>query len=141
MEIRNSPPWSYHAEENGDEDNKELVSGDSLGKSTKKRNDGLSTENNHVGDCDTESKRSSSPMLSPTFLSDPSKICTEVATTNDCDELELATSESSESDKSWQSHAHVPKTTSLSNGVVARTKKSAHPRETKNQENRYSYLG
>ncbi|KAL9318684.1 hypothetical protein ACSQ67_015201 [Phaseolus vulgaris] len=113
LEIRNSPPWSYHAEENGDEDNKELVSGDSL-----------------------ESKRSSSPMLSPTFLSDPSKICTEVATTNDCDELELATSESSESDKSWQSHAHVPKTTSLSNGVVARTKKSAHPRETKNQENR-----
>lgn len=107
-----------------------MVSGDGLGKSTK-RNGRLSTENNLVGDCDTESKRSSSPMLSPTFHSDPSKICTEVATTNDCDELELASSESSESDKSWQSRPHVPKTTSLSNGVVAKTKKSAHPRKTR----------
>ncbi|QCE07290.1 kinesin family member C2/C3 [Vigna unguiculata] len=132
---RNSPPWPHHAEENGNEDDKESVSGDFVGKSTK-RNGRLSTENSLVGDCDTESKRSSSPMLSPLHIFGPSKTCSEVATINDCDEFELATSESSESDKSWQSHVRVPKTTSRSNGVAAKTKKSPHSREAKNQENR-----
>ncbi|CAJ1976096.1 unnamed protein product [Sphenostylis stenocarpa] len=132
---RNSLPWPHHAEVNGNEDDKESISGDCIGKS-RKRNGRLSTENNIVGEFDTESKRSSSPMLSPAFLLDPSKICMEVATTNDSDDLEFAASESSESDKSWQSHAHMPKITSLSNGVVAKTKKPAHPRQAKNQENR-----
>ncbi|XP_022640466.1 kinesin-like protein KIN-14G [Vigna radiata var. radiata] len=129
---RNSPPWPHHAEENGNEDDKELVSGDCLGKHTKRNG-----QNNLVGDCDTESKRSSSPTLSPLDIFDPSKICTEVTTINDCDEFELATSESSESDKSWESsHVHVPKATTLSNGVAAKTKKSPHSRQAKNQENR-----
>ncbi|KAG2402367.1 Kinesin-like protein [Vigna angularis] len=132
---RNSPPWPHHAEENGKEDDKELVSGDCLGKRTK-RNGRLSTENNIVGDCDTESKQSSSPTLSPLDIFDPSKICTEETTINDCDEFELATSESSESDKSWESHVHVPKATTHSNGVAAKTKKSPNPRQAKNQENR-----
>ncbi|WVY98278.1 hypothetical protein V8G54_030429 [Vigna mungo] len=132
---RNSPPWPHHAEENGNEDDKELVSGDCLGKRTK-RNGRLSTENNLMGDCDTESKRSASPTLSPLDIFYPSKICTEVTTINDCDEFELATSESSESDKSWEAHVHVPKATILSNGVAAKTKKSPNPRQAKNQENR-----
>lgn len=137
MDVRrNSPPWPHHAEENGNEDDKELVSGDCLGKHTKRNG-----QNNLVGDCDTESKRSSSPTLSPLDIFDPSKICTEVTTINDCDEFELATSESSESDKSWESsHVHVPKATTLSNGVAAKTKKSPHSRQAKNQENRYPYL-
>lgn len=106
----------------------------------------LTTDDSLVGEGETESKRSSSPMLSPTFLSDPSKICMEVATTksNDSDELELATSESSESDKSWQSHdshARAPKATSFPNGLVSKTRKSTLRRQAENQETRYSYLG
>ena len=52
----------------------------------------LTTDDSLVGEGETESKRSSSPMLSPTFLSDPSKICMEVATikSNDPDDLDRA---------------------------------------------------
>ncbi|TKY52283.1 Kinesin-4 protein [Spatholobus suberectus] len=134
--YRSSPRWPRHAGVNGKEDDKESVLGDCVCKSMK-RNDCLTTDDSLVRQCETGSKQSSSPMLSPTFLLDPSKICMEVATTNDSDELELATSENSESDMSWQSHAHVPKATALSNGLVSKTKKSAHPRQAKkNQETR-----
>ena len=57
--------------------------------------------------------------------------------------IELATSESSESDKSWQSHhshAPVPKATSFPNGLVSKTRKTTL-RQAKNLETRYSYLG
>ncbi|RDX81279.1 Kinesin-like protein KIN-14G, partial [Mucuna pruriens] len=130
--YRNSTPWAHH----GKEDDKESVSEDGDGKSMK-RSDCLTTDDNLMEQCETESKRLSSPMHSPMFHLDPSKICMElVATTNDYDELELATSESSESDKSWQSQGRVSKVTALSNGLVSKTKKSSQPRQARSQETR-----
>ncbi|KAL2325569.1 hypothetical protein Fmac_024627 [Flemingia macrophylla] len=133
--YRNSIGWPNHEGVNGNEDDKESVSRHRVGKGMK-NNDQLTTDDSLEGQCETESKRSCYPMSSPTFLLDPSKICLEVATTNDTDELELATSESSESDMSWQSQTHVPKATALSNRLVSTTQKSAHPKQVKNQETR-----
>nr|KYP74375.1 Kinesin-4 [Cajanus cajan] len=139
-DIYRKPRWPHHEGVSGNEDDKESVSGDCVNKSMKS-NEQLTTDDSLEGQCETERKKSSSPMLSPKFLSEPSKICLEVVTTNnDSDELELATSESSESDRSWQSQTRVPKAMSLSNGLVSRTKKSTHPRQKKNQETRYMYI-
>ena len=91
--CRKSPRWPHHERVNGKEDDKESISGDCVSKSTKKNDHILTTDDSLVGrQCETESKRSSSPMLSPTFLSDPSKICMEVATikSNDPDDLDRA---------------------------------------------------
>lgn len=135
-DIYRKPRWPHHEGVSGNEDDKESVSGDCVNKSMKS-NEQLTTDDSLEGQCETERKKSSFPMLTPKFLSEPSKICLEVVTTNnDSDELELATSESSESDRSWQSQRRVPKAMSLSNGLVSRTKKSTHPRQKKNQETR-----
>jgi len=78
-----------------------------------------------MGQSEVESKQSSSPLLSPTYL----------FATSDFDELELATSEGSESDLSWQSHS--PKPTAISNALMSRPKKSIHLKPAKNLKTRY----
>ncbi|RHN80831.1 putative minus-end-directed kinesin ATPase [Medicago truncatula] len=78
-----------------------------------------------MGQSEVESKQSSSPLLSPTYL----------FATSDFDELELATSEGSESDLSWQSQS--PKPTAISNAFVSRPKKSIHLKQAKNLTTRY----
>lgn len=126
----NSPPWR-NAGVNGNEDDKEssVSGGDWSGRTYMKRNDSSTTDESLMGQWETESKQSSyssSILLSPSYLLDS-------------DELDLATSECSElSDMSWQSHV-LPKTTSISNGLVTRAKKSSRPRQVKNKETRYIY--
>lgn len=138
--YRNIPRWP-HAGVSGNEVDMDSASGEMNGRSMK-RNGSLTTYGSLAGHWEAESKHSSSLLLSPTDFSDTSKICVEIATTstNDSDELELATSESSESDMTWLSHVRVPKATAISNGIVSRSpKKSSHLRQGKNLETRYSY--
>ncbi|XP_058754347.1 kinesin-like protein KIN-14I isoform X1 [Vicia villosa] len=126
----NLPTWPHpHAGVHGNEDDRESVSCRSMN-----RDKSFTTDDSLTGQSEIESKHS--PLLSPSYLSDPSKICMEVATTptNDYDELELATSECSESDMSWQSHSS--KTTAISNALVSRPKKSVHLKQAKNFETR-----
>ncbi|KAJ1385601.1 P-loop containing nucleoside triphosphate hydrolase [Sesbania bispinosa] len=135
QDVYMNPPMWPHAGVNGKEDDKESTSGDWVDKGMN-RNDSLPVDDSLVGQWEVESKRSSSPLLSPTYLSDPSKICMEMSSTNDSDELELTTSECSESDMSWQSHISSTKATTLSNGLVSKAKKSTNRRQAKNQETR-----
>ncbi|KAJ1383470.1 P-loop containing nucleoside triphosphate hydrolase, partial [Sesbania bispinosa] len=135
QDVYMNPPMWPHAGVNGKEDDKESTSGDWVDKGMT-RNDSLPVDDSLVGQWEVESKRSSSPLLSPTYLSDPSKICMEMSSTNDSDELELTTSECSESDMSWQSHISSTKATTLSNGLVSKAKKSTHRKQAKNQETR-----
>lgn len=131
----NLPRWS-HAGVNGNEDDMDSTAGELNGR-IMKRYGSLKTPGEHW---EAESKNSS---LSPTDLLDTSKICLEFATTstNESDELDLATSECSESDMIWQTHVQLPKVnTTISNGLVSRSpRKSAHLRQGKNLETRYLY--
>lgn len=144
--YRNSPPWphvvggsspahSTHGVTNGKEDDKESVTGEwIMDKIRMKRNDSLTSDDSLVGQWEAECKQFS-PLLSPSSLSEHSRMCLEhgyeIATTDDSDELELATSDSSESDLNW---LHAPKPiTTLSNGPAAsKAKKSTNPRPAKN---------
>ncbi|KAK7269399.1 hypothetical protein RIF29_22125 [Crotalaria pallida] len=125
--CRNPPQWSNagnDAAENGKEDDKESVFGESL-----------IIDDSLLGQWEVESKQFSYPMISPTYLSVPSKICREVVSRDDFDELELPTSEFSDhSDISWPSHAI--KATRHSNGVVCKLKKSPRPVQAKKQQTR-----
>ena len=133
QDVRNSPPWTnggnHAGENNGKEDDKDSSV------SSMSRNESFTIDYPLVGQWGAEVKQISSPMmLSPRYL-------VETATTNDSDELELATSECSyQLDMNWQ--LHVPKlttTTGISNGLVSnKAKKSACPRQARNQETRYS---
>lgn len=129
----NLPTWPHpHAGVNGNEDDRESVSCRSMN-----RDKSFTTDDSLTGQSEIESKHS--PLLSPSYLSDPSKLCMEATTpTNDYDELELATSECSESDMSWQSH--LSKTTAISNALVSRPKKPVHLKQAKNFETRYYLL-
>ncbi|XP_073224831.1 kinesin-like protein KIN-14G [Cicer arietinum] len=119
----------------GNDDDKESVSGNWNSRSMN-RDENLITDESVTGQSEVESKQSYSPLLSPTYLLDPSKISVEVATTftNDSDELELTTSECSEPDMNWQSH--LPKTTAISNALASRPNKSTHHKQAKNLETR-----
>ncbi|CAL0320953.1 unnamed protein product [Lupinus luteus] len=134
---RNPPQWSEvgnNAVVNGKEEDKESVSKD-WGDRSMNRNNSLTIDDSLVGHWEAESKHISSPMISPTYLSVPSKIFSEMVTTDDFDELELATSECSDlSDISWQSS--VTKASGHSNGLVSNVKKSPRPKQAKNQETR-----
>ena len=117
------------------------------------RNDSLTSDDSLVAQWEAENKQFS-PLLSPTALSDPSKVSPEhsfhkrdgqdsedlhrhgydTPITDESDELEIATSDSSESDLNWLSHA--PKPTSLSNGLGPKAKKPTNPRPAKIPETR-----
>jgi len=134
--YRHSPPWphvnSHHAV-NGKDDDKESVSGEWNDK-IMNRNDSLTSDDSLVGQWEAESKQFS-PLLSPSSLSEHSKLCLEpefemtTMTTDESDELEIATSDSSESDMNWLIQA--PKPTALSNGLGSNAKKSINQRPTK----------
>ncbi|XP_019451535.1 PREDICTED: kinesin-like protein KIN-14G [Lupinus angustifolius] len=134
---RNPPQWTdvgNNAVVNGKEEDKESVSKD-WGNRSMNRNNSLTIDDSLVGHWEAESKHISSPMISPTYLSVPSRIFSEIVTTDDFDELELATSECSDlSDISWQSN--VTKAYGHSNGIVSNVKKSPRPKQAKNQETR-----
>ncbi|KAI9080996.1 hypothetical protein K1719_036976 [Acacia pycnantha] len=151
--IMHSPPWPSASNQrlNSKEEDKESVSGDWVDKIMVNRNDSLTSDDSLVGQWEAESKQSS-PMLSPSYLSDASKSYLEhsfkvtsnkkdsqdydMVTTDDSDDpLEIATSDSSESDLHWQ--LHMPKPTSKINGVVSKAKKpSTHNKLVKNAETR-----
>ncbi|TKY61548.1 Kinesin-4 protein [Spatholobus suberectus] len=149
---RNSPPWP-HVRSHAKEDDKESISGDWVDKISMNRNDSLTSDDSLVGQWEAESKQSS-PMLSPTYLSEPSKIYPDhslhrkdnqdyedlhrhgfdMATTDESDDHEIATSDSSESDLHWPSH--IPKPITVSSGLGAKAKKSTNLRPAKNPEAR-----
>lgn len=131
-----SPPWPHvnsHHVVNGKDDDKESVSGEWNDK-IMNRNDSLTSDDSLVGQWEAESKQFS-PLLSPSSLSEHSKLCLEpefemtTMTTDESDELEIATSDSSESDMNWLIQA--PKPTALSNGLGSNAKKSIIQRPTK----------
>ncbi|KAK7337711.1 hypothetical protein VNO77_18297 [Canavalia gladiata] len=111
----------------GKEDDKESV-GDWVDKISMNRNDSLTSDDSLVGQWEAETKQFS-PLLSPTSLSG-----FDLATTDDSDELEIATSDSSESDLLWSSHA--PKPTTAPNGLASKAKKPTSLRLPKNPEPR-----
>ncbi|XP_028779537.1 kinesin-like protein KIN-14I [Neltuma alba] len=151
--IMHSPPWPPASSQrmNSKEEDGESVSGDWVEKIVVNRNDSLTSDDSLVGQWEAESKQSS-PLLSPSSLSDASKICSEhsfkvtlnkkdsqdydMATTDDSDDpLEVATSDSSESDLHWQ--LHMPKPASKINGIVSKVKKpTTHHKLVKNAEAR-----
>ncbi|XP_054801579.1 kinesin-like protein KIN-14G isoform X2 [Prosopis cineraria] len=150
--IMHSPPWPPASSQrlNMKEEDKESVSRDWVDKIMVNRNDSLTSDDSLVGQWEAESKQSS-PLLSPSSLSDTAKVYSEhsfkvtlnkkdsqdydMATTDDSDDpLEVATSDSSESDLHWQ--PHVPKPTSKINGIVSKAKKPTHHKLVKNVETR-----
>ncbi|KAL5135922.1 Kinesin-like protein KIN-14G [Glycine soja] len=143
---KNSSPWPP-VRSHGKEEDKESISGDWVDKISINRNDSLTSDDSLVGQWEAESKQSS-PMSSPTFLSEPSKICLDhslhrkdnqelfdMATTYESDELEIATSDSAESDLHWPAHIPKPITVSSGLGIKAR-KKPINLRPTKSLEAR-----
>ncbi|KAI4349921.1 hypothetical protein L6164_010462 [Bauhinia variegata] len=159
QDIRNAHPWApvRNRSMKSKEDDKESLPEDWIDKATMNRNDSLTSDDSLVGQWEAESKQSS-PMLSPGYLSDSSKVWSEhsfkvtlqkkdsqdydefhrnryeMATTDDYDDLEFATSDSSESDLHCQ--LHVPRSNSLPNGLGPKTKKSTHSKPSKIPEAR-----
>ncbi|KAF7805073.1 kinesin-like protein KIN-14G [Senna tora] len=154
--YKNSSAWPLVSGQrvNGKEEDKVSVCEDWVDKMMLKRQDSLTSDDNLVEQWEAESKE-----LSQVF--NPSKICLEhsikvtvhkkdgqvyddvqrnlyeVVTTDESDhelELELATSDSSESDLHWL--VSVPKPTSIPNGLGSKPKKLTQPTPTKNPEAR-----
>lgn len=129
--YRNSLPWPHVNNQavNGKEDDKDSVSvsGEWVDKIRMNRTDSLTSDDSLVEQWETDS---------PSSFSENSKLCLEPAfdiatmTTEESDELEIATSDSSESDMNWLIQA--PKPTAVSNGLASnKAKKSINPRPSK----------
>ncbi|CAI8615388.1 unnamed protein product [Vicia faba] len=134
--YRNSLPWPHVNNQvvNGKEDDKESVSGEWVDKIRMKRTDSLTSDDSLVEQWEADSKQFS--PISPSSFSENSKLCLEPAfdiatmTTEESDELEIATSDSSESDMNWLTQA--PKPTAISNGLPSiKAKKSINPKPSK----------
>src|SRR4051812_34524615 len=105
--YRNSLPWPHvnHQAANGKEDDKESVSGEWVDKIRMNRTDSLTSDDSLVEQWEADNKEFS--PISPRSFSENSKLCLEPAfdiatmTTEESDELEIATSDSSESDMNW----------------------------------------
>ncbi|KAF1869684.1 hypothetical protein Lal_00017259 [Lupinus albus] len=131
--YRNSPQWPHRMNPvtNVREDDKESSgSSEWIDKIMMKRNDSLTSDDSLVGQWDAETKQFS-PLLSPTSLSETSKMCLEPSLhgydmniTDESDEIDIATSDSSESELNWLS-SHIPKPTTISNGLPSKPKKSS----------------
>ena len=137
---RNSPPWPHVNNQqgvNGKEDDNESISGEGVDKIRMNRNDSLTSDDSLVGQWEAESKQFS-PLLSPSSISEHSKLGLEpglettTMTTDDSDEIEIATSDSSESDVNWLIQAPKP----VSNGLTSKSKTTISPRPTKIPEAR-----
>ncbi|XP_027923334.1 kinesin-like protein KIN-14I [Vigna unguiculata] len=151
----NSPQWQPVTSERKEED-KESISGDwGDNKISMNRNDSITSDDSVVGAWEVESKQSS-PRLSPTFLSEPSKISLDnsshkkdnqdneelqrpsfdMTTTDESDEHEIATvtSDSSESDLHWP--PQIPKPITISSGLGIKAKKKTNLRSIKNSDSR-----
>lgn len=152
----NSPSWLPVGSPvmNGKEDDKDSVSGDWVDKVMVNKYD---SANSPPVDCWEADKRQSSPeMFGQSYLPVPSIIYPEQAfnhlitkqkgsqdyevpngrcemTTDDSDELEAATSDSSEQDMLWQ--LCLTKATNIPNGVGSRTK-NTNPKSAKSVESR-----
>lgn len=147
-----SPPWpgAGSQRQKRKEEDKESVSGEWGDKMMVNRNDSLTSDDSLVGQWEAESKQSS-PMLSPSYLSEPSKISLEhsfkvtmhkkdsqdhdTASTDDSDDqVEVATSDSSEPDLHWQ--LNMPKTTGIPSRIGTKAKRSTQLRPAKTPETR-----
>lgn len=153
MRRISSPPWPQ-VRNNGKEDDKVSVSRVWVDKISMNINDSLTSDDSLVGQWEAESKQSS-PKLSPTFLSEPSKICTDqssqrkdnqdfddlprhgfdmpITTTDESDDHDIASSESSETDLHWPTHIPKPITVCSGLGIKA-AKRATHLRTTKSLE-------
>ncbi|XP_035548982.1 kinesin-like protein KIN-14G [Juglans regia] len=155
--LTNSPSWLPVGSPglNGKEDDKDSVSGDWVDKVMVNKHDSTNGNENPV-DCWEVDKRKSPEMFGQSYLPVPSKIYPEQAfnnlitkpkgsqdydvpngryetATDDSDELEVATSDSSEQDMLWQ--PSPPKPTSIPNGMGSKTKKT-NPKSAKSLESR-----
>jgi len=158
--IMYSPPWSSAGSPalSGKEDDKELVFGDWVDKVMVNRLDAARRDENPAGRSEVDSRQLPG-MFYQVYARDPSKIYPEqpykspqntkdnqeydaqrsrfeMASTDDSDELEAATSDSSEPDLPWQSN--IPRMTSLPNPNVlgSKTKKTTNPRGFRSTETR-----
>lgn len=144
---------------NGKEDDKESVSSDWVDKIMVNKHDNISREENLVECWDVDSSQLSE-MFGQSYLPDPSKIYTEnqltklngnkkdsqdydlqrsnryeMATTDDSDDqLEAATSDSSEPDMLWQ--LNPPKATNIPNGLGGPQTRKTHPKPARSSETR-----
>ncbi|KAM7521441.1 hypothetical protein LguiA_011343 [Lonicera macranthoides] len=144
--LGNSPPWppvSSPGQTYG-EDDKDTGSGEWVDKVMVNRQDALRRAENSLGCWETNNGHMSDVFYQK-YLSDSSKLYQEqsynllavgnnqfeVATTDDLDELDAATSDSSEPDLLWQfNHS---KLTSLGNGIGSKTQKTT-PKQAKGPE-------
>lgn len=140
---------------NGKEDDKDSTSSDWVDKVMVNKLESLSREDSLVGCWDVDNSQLPE-IFCQSYLPDPPKIYPEqvgkftgnkkesqdydaqrnryeMATTDDSDELEAATSDSSEPDMLWQ--LNPPKVTNIPNGLAAKAKKS-NPRPTRIPEPR-----
>lgn len=151
--IMRSPVWPSASGKrlNSKEEDRDIISGDWVDKIMVNGIDSLTSDDSLVDLWEAESKQSS-PMLSPRSLSEASKLCLEhpfkvtlnrsdsqdydMAITGDFDDLlEVATSDTSESDLHWQ--LQMLKPTSKINGIVSKARKTPpHPKIVKNVETR-----
>ncbi|KAJ6380350.1 hypothetical protein OIU76_016920 [Salix suchowensis] len=158
--IMYSPPWPIASSHSmsAKEDDRESVSSDWVDKVMMNRLDSANRDENPAGQWEVDS-RQSPEMFYQSYARDPSKIYPEqpyksppntrdsqeydaqrgrfeIASTDESDELEAATSDSSEPDLLWQSN--IPRMSSLPNPNVlgSKTKKTAYPRGFKSTETR-----
>lgn len=155
--LMSSPSWPLVGSPTliGKEDDKDFVSGEWVDKIMVNKHDSASGEETLVRHWEVDN-RLSPEMFGERFISAPSKIYPEQAlnkltankrdiqdydvpssrfevATDDSDELEAATSDSSEPDIHWQQN--LPKLTNISNGLKSKPKKT-NPKPAKNQESR-----
>ncbi|KAM4118982.1 hypothetical protein ACJW30_03G024700 [Castanea mollissima] len=155
--LMSSPSWPLVGSPTliGKEDDKDFVSGEWVDKIMVNKHDSASGDETLVRHWEVDN-RLSPEMFGESYISAPSKIYPEQAlnkltankkdiqdydvpssryevATDDSDELEAATSDSSEPDMHWQQN--LPKLTNISNGLKSKPKKT-NPKPTKNQESR-----
>ncbi|KAB5529177.1 hypothetical protein DKX38_019258 [Salix brachista] len=158
--IMYSPPWPIASSHSmsAKEDDRESVSSNWVDKVMMNRLDSANRDENPTGQWEVDS-RQSPEMFYQSYARDPSKIYPEqpyksppntrdsqecdaqrgrfeIASTDESDELEAATSDSSEPDLLWQSN--IPRMSSLPNPNVlgSKTKKTTYPRVFKSTETR-----
>ncbi|XP_024030711.1 kinesin-like protein KIN-14F [Morus notabilis] len=145
---------------NGKEDDKESVSSDWVDKIMVNKHDNIISREENLVECWDVDSSQLSEMFGQSYLPDPSKIYTEnqltklngnkkdsqdydlqrsnryeMATTDDSDDqLEAATSDSSEPDMLWQ--LNPPKATNIPNGLGGPQTRKTHPKPARSSETR-----
>ncbi|KAJ0054142.1 hypothetical protein Pint_00922 [Pistacia integerrima] len=140
--LANSPPWPpvVSLAQNYGEDEKEIGSGEWVDKVMVNKQDIVNRVENSLG-CWEADNGHSPDVFYQKYLQDSSKIYPEqlimgsnqfsVATSDDLDDIDAATSDSSEPDLLWQ--FNQSKFTSITNGMESKTKKQ-NLKSAKNQE-------